>query len=293
MKQKSQPGPDFLCIGMQKGGTRWLYDAMNLLPGAMMPPIKEINHFALLNGRKGSDFNVKRVFGQRLRAVNDEYPQVDEALRAKFRRAARRYISAQTHMNYRQLFCLSGDKVTGDISPAYSTLASDEIAKVHRILPDARIILSLRHPVARSWSQFNMHLRLLMGKEGLRSAAMRDEILVRSTPDAFDAFLKKPRTTMLSSGSIMFDRWSQHYKDIMVIDFNDIVTKPATVICRLSQELLGVTIAEDQAPTVPNGKESSAKAKITPAHTEIGLAHFKEEIARCRARFDFCASWEG
>ena len=120
MNKTLKLGPDFLCIGMQKGGTRWIYDAMNQIPGAMMPPIKEVNHFALVNGHKGGDFSVEKVFRQRLRAIDVDYPEVPEELRAQFRKAARRYISAQTIKNYRQLFCLSGDQVTGDIWPAYS-----------------------------------------------------------------------------------------------------------------------------------------------------------------------------
>ena len=35
-------GPDFLCVGAQKGGTRWLYDQLQLHPDFWMPPVKEL-----------------------------------------------------------------------------------------------------------------------------------------------------------------------------------------------------------------------------------------------------------
>lgn len=37
-------GPDFLCIGMGKAGTGWLYDQCAHHPDFWMPPIKEIHY---------------------------------------------------------------------------------------------------------------------------------------------------------------------------------------------------------------------------------------------------------
>ena len=42
-------GPDFICIGAQKAGTRWLFDQLAFHPGFWMPPIKELHY---LNGSK-------------------------------------------------------------------------------------------------------------------------------------------------------------------------------------------------------------------------------------------------
>lgn len=286
-------GPDFLCIGLQKGGTRWVYDAMLELPSTMMPPIKEINHFALLNGRKGNDFVVEKIFRQQLRDLDRDYATVDEDLRKQFRSAVESYIKEQTHKNYRQLFCMSEDKITGDVSPAYSLLSPREVARVFKVLPNVRIVLSVRHPVARAWSHFNMHLRMTMAKEGLSAAQMHNEIHDRSNPLSFKEFIEKSRTTRLSSPSVVYDRWSKHFKDLIIINFSDIVERPASVVSKLSRELMGVTLQESDAPNVPNKKETSAKAKIGADHTEIGLNHFKDEIARCRERFEFAKTWEG
>src|SRR6478735_11648351 len=37
-------GPDFICIGMQKAGTDWLYDQLQFHPDLWMPPMKEIRY---------------------------------------------------------------------------------------------------------------------------------------------------------------------------------------------------------------------------------------------------------
>src|SRR4051812_40030612 len=35
-------GPDFICIGMPKAGTDWLFDQLQYHPDFWMPPVKEI-----------------------------------------------------------------------------------------------------------------------------------------------------------------------------------------------------------------------------------------------------------
>jgi hypothetical protein len=34
-------GPDFLCVGVPKAGTGWLFDQLNAHPDFWMPPVKE------------------------------------------------------------------------------------------------------------------------------------------------------------------------------------------------------------------------------------------------------------
>src|SRR5215218_4596058 len=43
--RNSRPGPDFLCVGLQKAGTAWLYDQLELHPDFWMPPLKELHYF--------------------------------------------------------------------------------------------------------------------------------------------------------------------------------------------------------------------------------------------------------
>jgi hypothetical protein len=45
MAKSSASGPDFLCIGMQKAGTAWLYDQLETHPDFWMPPLKELHFF--------------------------------------------------------------------------------------------------------------------------------------------------------------------------------------------------------------------------------------------------------
>src|SRR5690606_22338115 len=57
---------------------------------------------------------------------------------------------------YASLFRSCGDRVAGDITPAYSILGPAEVAHVARLMPAAMIILILRDPVERAWSHARM-----------------------------------------------------------------------------------------------------------------------------------------
>ena len=46
----------------------------------------------------------------------------------------------------------------GEITPAYSTLRLEDVAHVHEIMPEAKIIFLMRNPIERAWSQFVMRL---------------------------------------------------------------------------------------------------------------------------------------
>lgn len=292
MADTNKPAPDFLCIGMQKGGTRWIYDAMSQMPGALMPPIKEFNHFAAMFGHKGSYYDVGKVFRRQLRRLDQTHARVPEDLRARFRAAVGRYIVSGSHEDYLDLFGMSQGLVTGDVSPAYSLLTGPEVREVRAVLPEARIVLTVRHPVSRVWSHFNMHLRLAMKREGIPKGGHQAEIVKRASPRAFRAFLKTDRVDALSRASEMYDLWQEVFGEVMVFDFNEIVTRPAAVAARLSQELVGRPMREDEAPQIVNAKEKAAKAQMLPRHAEIAYTHFADEIRRCQGRFGFAAAWQ-
>ena len=54
----------------------------------------------------------------------------------------------------------------------YSVLRRERIEFIHRILPDLRLILTVRHPVERSWSA----ARRVLGKLGLSLDEMGDDL---------------------------------------------------------------------------------------------------------------------
>lgn len=121
--------PNFLIIGAAKAGTTALYHYLAEHPQVFMSPVKETNFFAY---------------------EGDEGDQQDQ-----------RRFPIRSFGQYEQLFADAGDAVAiGEASPLYieSPVAA---ARIKRHLPSARILCSIRHPVDRAYSDYQMHLRHL------------------------------------------------------------------------------------------------------------------------------------
>ena len=135
-------GPDFLCIGAQKGGTRWLYDQLQLHPDFWMPPVKELHYFDRRSPSAAS-VNLGRRAQESLKRTNRR--QAKLALRPLDQRDID-FLDAYVHMPwwrtdldaYARLFALKGDLLSGDITPDYSTLDRAPDRADHAPLPEGQ-----------------------------------------------------------------------------------------------------------------------------------------------------------
>lgn len=55
--------------------------------------------------------------------------------------------------------------IRGEISPVYARLKEWQVNRIAKLLPDMRIILTLRHPIERAWSQALLDLGYLNGRD--------------------------------------------------------------------------------------------------------------------------------
>jgi hypothetical protein len=55
--------------------------------------------------------------------------------------------------------------VRGEISPGYGRLKAWQVNRIAKLLPDLRLILTLRHPIERVWSQALLEFGYLRGKD--------------------------------------------------------------------------------------------------------------------------------
>lgn len=56
------------------------------------------------------------------------------------------------------------NKIKGEITPGYSIIERERIALIHRLWPKLRLVLLLRNPIDRAWSQAVMNLVTLSGR---------------------------------------------------------------------------------------------------------------------------------
>lgn len=135
--------PTFIVIGAAKAGTTALYWYLSEHPSVFMSPVKETNFFAYNLGPDG-----KLLYGD---------PDVHR-------------FPVKTLEEYQALFASAGDaRAIGEASPLY--LESPQApARIRALLPEARIVCSLRHPVDRAYSDYLMYLR----RRGRRFDAQRE-----------------------------------------------------------------------------------------------------------------------
>jgi hypothetical protein len=131
----------------ESGNFSWLYRQLEQHPDFWMPPMKELHYLDNLN-------RTRRFHPPRSRDGCDaSFVESMENLRARF------YLDLES---YGQLFQHKGHLLSGDISPAYSTLNDEIIERVLDHFPNLKVVFLARDPVERAWSQLSMGVRLGM-----------------------------------------------------------------------------------------------------------------------------------
>ncbi len=166
---RASGGPTFLCIGAQKAGTTWLYDALNRADGVYVPPVKELHHFDRLD---------KKTIGAKVASADQ--PDTGTALYKKNKGRRQRTLARlrghllrgefRTLWFYYQFLGVKRDdawydalfprrfSVAGEITPEYALLSDEMIGQITQRYPDIKVLYLLRNPIDRAWSQFRYEL---------------------------------------------------------------------------------------------------------------------------------------
>ncbi len=176
--------PDFIGIGAQKAGTTWLGRNLQAHPEVWMPRLKEVHYFdeKIHEPNNAALRLARRTFGGT--AANRRWrSQVRRRTRKHLKKLSgkdfwwdlRYYAGTPNDDWYASLFEPGGGRVVGEITPAYSTLGPDVVARVHGLMPEAKIVFMMRNPIERVWSQTVMSFD--RGKEGPIEDATEEELL--------------------------------------------------------------------------------------------------------------------
>jgi len=142
--------PTFLIVGAVKAGTTSLHEYLQMHPEVYMSPVKETNHFSDAD-MLFTHFNVD--YKQDINVNLDKYLAGD--METKIHIAHVR--SAE---QYAQLFRKAGHaRAIGEVSNSYLWAPSTAQA-IKLALPEVKIVMILRNPVERLYSQFLMNLKL-------------------------------------------------------------------------------------------------------------------------------------
>lgn len=264
-------GPDFLCVGVHKGGTTWLYQQLDCHPDFWMPPLKELHYLDQL-GR------VQRSSSPRCRDERDR--QFLENINS---------LSANPYMDlehYGQLFEPKGALLSGDISPNYSTLSNEVIRRVVRYFPNLKVIFLARDPVERVWSHLSMEVHY-----------HQIEAFDVTDIDEVDRNLLRRGLLLRSYPSTIVARWKRYvHPDRFRTYFFDDLQRNPTELRRCILDFLGADPDKVECG-MPAGHNSWARMGKLPLTDKVRshLAQFfKKELKTCAARLGGAArEWPG
>lgn len=148
--------PDFLCIGAQKAGTTWLHGNLIQHPDLWLPPAKELHYFDRAErypsplSRKFYDDRWRQELARRARE------RWRERSLSGLRRDLDYLFGRRDHAWYARVFEPGRGKLCGEVTPAYSKLDAEHVARIAALLPEARILFLMRDPIDRAWSSARM-----------------------------------------------------------------------------------------------------------------------------------------
>ena len=187
-------------------------------------------------------------------------------------------------------------RVKGEITPAYGVLPRERIRFIRAIMPRVRLILLIRNPVERAWSQAVMDLVVRSGRA------------VGEVPEAeFLAFLESERSVSRSLYCRMLDNWLSCFpsEQLYVGFFDDIRERPRELLGELFAHLrvasevdwegfpLGRVILPSVEPRGERAREAGVRAAPgegepvpCPASVREHLGRlYAEELARLSERY--------
>jgi hypothetical protein len=273
----SVPGPDFICIGMPKSGTGWLYDQLSHHPDFWMPPIKELHYLDRLVPRLENSIEVKADWkrGKR-RARRSDLPW-GRPERSFVRDAASLAGQPRDMSRYAALFRHKGKRLSGDISPGYCSADDETITEIAGKLPETKIVLLVREPIARAWSRVCMAHR-----DGKFDVALLED------PVGFQNFLEDTRYIAHKSfPTRIVERWSRCAPRLPfhIILFDDLEQR-ANDVSRDILTYLGTDPEKRSGlPSEYNKKAGAKKLAMPDSIRKVFISYLGDEIHRCAARF--------
>jgi len=261
--------PDFLCVGAQKAGTSWLYQQLERHPDFWMPPVKELHYFDQLN-----------------RTKKFHPPRCGDARDSSFINGMKD-LSAQFYLDldsYGRLFSHKGTQLSGDISPAYSTLTDEIIERVVNHFPNMKVVFLARDPVERAWSQLSMGVRLGMIKK-----------FDATNPEEVICNLLNPGVLVRSHPSKIVARWKRyvHPENFRIYFFDDLKENP-TELRRSILRFLGGDPDKPSGGLKPhdNNDAGREKLRLTEKVRDRMAQFFEHELKACASELGSRAkSW--
>jgi hypothetical protein len=239
--------PDFLGIGASRSGTSWLAKNLSRHPEVWMPPLKELHYFDQRAGEPSLGAPVARLFARQ--TADHWYPwvwryQLKTRLRGHRERLdpgallwdLRFFARSPSDLWYASLFRAGKGKTKGEVTPQYSILEEEAVARIHSLMPNARIFFLMRNPIERAYAASVWRLHILIARNLLKGQTV-ESATEGQLFEGFDHPEVKAETDYLQ----ILKKWQRFYPadQIFVGFIEDIHFHPIRLL-RHTYKFLGV-----------------------------------------------------
>jgi hypothetical protein len=267
-----EAGPDFLCIGMPKSATGWLFDQLRYHPDFWLPSIKEFRYLFLPRPTLHHALRRHALYADPMRQRTTDPAEL--AFTAEIATLAGRPMDIEA---YAALFRYRGERLCGDLSPGYCRAQPEEIAQVAARFPNAKILLLVRDPVSRLWS----HLSMAWREKGFDESVLSD-------PARFHAWFETSLIYKEAYATETLRRWREYAPNLPLRTFlfDDILNDPAFV----RREILSFLGADPRGKSGKlavhfNRKARQDKMALTEAVEQMLIAEMADEVRACAETF--------
>ena len=257
--------PHFVGIGAQKAASTWLYRCLGAHPRLWLPPVKELHYFihqsedrhpgvaGRLCGRDWVNRRLRRIMKPRLLS---DLRSLDPA---RLRWDLRYFLGHRSDAWYESLFRAGSSRVTGEITPEYALMSTDEVGRVRDAFPGLRILYLMRDPIDRAWSQMRMLARL-------RGLSLDSEA-------AAVTLAGDPVVLARSDYRRTLDAWTSHFPPDRILTgfLEEVRSDPRALLTRIF-EFLGVEMDDSVLPPDLHRVVHPGEPKPIPAAVERELA---------------------
>lgn len=227
----------FISIGPEKTGTSWLYNSLKQHPKLELPKVKEIKYFWAKEYLSNNNA-LTNLFGKhwhyrgiRRKSIPKIKYSIKQLLKGKRIDTFTLFwylkylLLTQNDKWYESLF--PKNKLSGDITPKYCELSEESISNIKTIIPNCKIIISLRDPVDRHWSWLRM---VLLKNQNRKNIAEVDEMTVLY-------YLKNSTQNKSNDYSRLIEKWGKFFDNekIMIFYYEELLDNPQLLfdkICR-------------------------------------------------------------
>lgn len=170
MNEQKYKKPDFICVGLEKTGTTWLYKILRNHPQVFIPPKKEIRFFweksflpnnNFISRFTSPHFHNRGIQRYLLVSIYFAFRNLISFKREGVKRAVwdlKFLFQPRNYSWYNSLFRMYPDRISGEITALTYTIPEEEIKTISQKFPDLKVIILFRDPVDRAWSKAKMKL---------------------------------------------------------------------------------------------------------------------------------------